>query len=64
MTVLKTLDSIERRFVLLAYALDKFEARTDDVDHLLEVITLDVETAAFEGTVFGKGRENKMSAGF
>lgn len=64
MRVLKALRCTERRVMLFAMTVHQREAGPDGLDHLPKIVTLNVEAAAFERAIVGKGREDKMPAAF
>lgn len=50
--------------MLFAMTVHEREAGPDGLDHLPKIVTLNVEAAAFERAIVGKGREDKMPAAF
>lgn len=61
MRVLKVLQGTDGCRVLLTQAFDQVEAWHHGIDHLLQIVPFDIQSTALRRTVFGKGRENKMS---
>lgn len=61
MRVLKALQGTDWCRVLFPQAFDQVEVRSHRIDHLLQIVPFDIQFTALLRTVFGKGREDKMS---
>lgn len=64
MRVEKTLRRVKRRAVFFAETLREFKAFSNCFPHLLQAVSFNFQSAAFQRAVFGKRRHDKMSFGF
>ena len=64
MRVLEALPCVEGRLVHLTGALHQFKTGTDRVDHLLEIVTLNLKRAALQRTILRESGKYEMPSGF
>lgn len=62
MCVLKVLHGSEWRRVLFTPACDQVKARSHCIDHFLQTVTFDIQSAAFLRTVFGERGKDEVAS--
>lgn len=62
MPILKALRFAERGLVHFSHAINKYKLGAENIHNLFQAVTLDVEAAALERSIFCKGAQNKMPA--